>query len=171
LKNKPSNKSAWKQASRKARGRIFFAICFHSSFLLGLFFNPESGGNMRFRNICWLSTDYSRPHNCSLKIRDMTSLVSWISYWFNSFILSSICGCAWLIDGFWIDDRIYCTLIQTFYYISHTAIWHIMFSVLHHFRLPPQETPSILSLSQRQSQSYFTTGGLPPISSSLATSP
>jgi hypothetical protein len=27
-------------------------------------------------------------------------------------IQSHICGCAWLIDGFWIDDRNYCTLIR-----------------------------------------------------------
>jgi hypothetical protein len=30
----------------------------------------------------------------------------------NIFLLSRIWGCAWFIDGLWIDDRIYCPLIQ-----------------------------------------------------------
>jgi hypothetical protein len=31
--------------------------CFHSSFLLGLFFDPEDGSDMLLRNVSWLSTD------------------------------------------------------------------------------------------------------------------
>jgi hypothetical protein len=33
--------------------------CFHAGILLGLYFYPENGGNMFFRNVCWLSTDYT----------------------------------------------------------------------------------------------------------------
>jgi hypothetical protein len=37
-----------------------FACCLlHASFLLGLLFNHEDGGDMFLRNIGWLSTDYA----------------------------------------------------------------------------------------------------------------
>jgi hypothetical protein len=32
--------------------RVCFATCFHAGFLLGLFFDPEDGGNMFLRNVC-----------------------------------------------------------------------------------------------------------------------
>jgi hypothetical protein len=32
---------------------------FHSSFLLGLFFDSEDGSDMLFRNVSWLLTDYT----------------------------------------------------------------------------------------------------------------
>jgi hypothetical protein len=32
--------------------------CFHALFLLDLYFEPEDGGNISFRNICWLSTNF-----------------------------------------------------------------------------------------------------------------
>jgi hypothetical protein len=35
------------------------ATCFHAGFLLGLFFDPDSGGDMFLWNISWLSTDYT----------------------------------------------------------------------------------------------------------------
>jgi hypothetical protein len=35
------------------------ATCFHTGFLLGLFFYPEDGGDMFLRNVGWLSTDYT----------------------------------------------------------------------------------------------------------------
>jgi hypothetical protein len=32
---------------------------FHAGFLLGLFFNPEDGGNIFLQNVGGLSTDYT----------------------------------------------------------------------------------------------------------------
>jgi hypothetical protein len=39
--------------------RALFAICFHSGILCGLFFNPEDGGDIFFRNVGSLSTEYT----------------------------------------------------------------------------------------------------------------
>jgi hypothetical protein len=50
-KNKPSKKAAWKQVTSKAS--------FHAGFLLGLFFDPEDGGDMFLRNVGWNWTDYT----------------------------------------------------------------------------------------------------------------
>jgi hypothetical protein len=48
-KSKPSKKPAWK----------WMATCFHTGFLLGLFFNHEDGGDIFLQNISWLSIDYT----------------------------------------------------------------------------------------------------------------
>jgi hypothetical protein len=35
------------------------ASSFHAGFLLGLFLDPEDGGDMFLRNVGWLSSDYT----------------------------------------------------------------------------------------------------------------
>jgi hypothetical protein len=42
-----------------ARFEALLAACFHVGFLLGLFFNPEDGGNMFLQNVGLLSTNYT----------------------------------------------------------------------------------------------------------------
>jgi hypothetical protein len=67
LKSKPSKlqETNMKQVAGEASD---FCLT-HVGFLLGFFFNPENGGSMFFRNVGWLSTDYSalypRIHNSS----------------------------------------------------------------------------------------------------------
>jgi hypothetical protein len=40
----------------RARNRALLATCFHATFLLGLFFNPEERGDIFLRNVGLLST-------------------------------------------------------------------------------------------------------------------
>jgi hypothetical protein len=72
-KNKLSKKPAWKQAASTAR--VLLATSFHAGFLLGLFFDPEDGGDMFLRNVGWLLTDYTAlyPRRQTL----LTQEVSW----------------------------------------------------------------------------------------------
>jgi hypothetical protein len=58
---------AEQETSVKAGGKLsreeysldYFAICFHAGFLLGLFFDPEEGGDMFLRNVGGFSTEYT----------------------------------------------------------------------------------------------------------------
>jgi hypothetical protein len=54
---------------RETPAQAPLTTCFHAGFLLGSFFDPEYGGDMFFRNIGSLSTDYMalypRRHNFS----------------------------------------------------------------------------------------------------------
>jgi hypothetical protein len=40
-----------RRRSRERSQRILLATCFHAGFLLGLFFDPEDGGDMFLRNV------------------------------------------------------------------------------------------------------------------------
>jgi hypothetical protein len=42
-----------------AETSLLLASCIHVGFLLGLFFYPEVGGDMSFRNVSLLLTDYT----------------------------------------------------------------------------------------------------------------
>jgi hypothetical protein len=44
-------------------GADLLATCFHVCFLFGLFFEPEYGSDMFFRNVSWISTNYPRRQN------------------------------------------------------------------------------------------------------------
>jgi hypothetical protein len=39
------------QGRRISKARALLATCFHAGFLLGLFFDPEDGGDMFLRNV------------------------------------------------------------------------------------------------------------------------
>jgi hypothetical protein len=51
----------WKNMSPPSSGskNKLLATCFHAGFFLGLFFNPEDGGDTFLRNLDWLSADYT----------------------------------------------------------------------------------------------------------------
>jgi hypothetical protein len=56
--------------SREEYYSDYFGICFHAGFLLGLFFDPEDGGDMFLRNVGELSTEctlYRRREYSSLQ--------------------------------------------------------------------------------------------------------
>jgi hypothetical protein len=43
----------------RSQHKSLFATYFHAGFLLGLFFDPEDGGEMFLRNVSLLSKDYT----------------------------------------------------------------------------------------------------------------
>jgi hypothetical protein len=52
LKNKPSKRNASKQVAHVLSVSLSVpGICFQAGFLLGLFFDPEDGGDMFLQNI------------------------------------------------------------------------------------------------------------------------
>jgi hypothetical protein len=46
------------QCDRRCDKQSRLVSLFYAGFLLGLFFDHKDGGDMFFRNVCWLSTDY-----------------------------------------------------------------------------------------------------------------
>jgi hypothetical protein len=53
-----SQRWSWRVLSSGIQCKVL-STCFHSGFLLGLFFDPEDGGDMFHRNVGWLSKDYT----------------------------------------------------------------------------------------------------------------
>jgi hypothetical protein len=69
-------------SSLNVNGRFGGTYCLHllaTCFMLGLFFDPEYGGDMFLRNVGWLSTGYTllylRKYNCT---KSTCNFVSWI---------------------------------------------------------------------------------------------
>jgi hypothetical protein len=61
--------------------------------------------------ISTLSTVFpSVCHEFSMLFEYPELLLLFVMGWMCSLYYPIFGGCAWLIDGFWIDDRIYCTL-------------------------------------------------------------
>jgi hypothetical protein len=59
----PQSSVSKKNLSNEQReaGSKHLSLCYllHVGFLLGLFYDTEDGGEMFFRNVCWLSTGYT----------------------------------------------------------------------------------------------------------------
>jgi hypothetical protein len=49
----------WKSIDVSEEHVALLATCFHAGFLLGLFFEPENGGDMFLWNVSWLLRDYT----------------------------------------------------------------------------------------------------------------
>jgi hypothetical protein len=100
----------------------------HAFFLLGTFLDPEDVGAILFRNVVQLSTNITEARNLHNLLRAPTIVSnSFLSICLSrSLFLISIlfflfyppkdwnnivtCMSA-AVDGFWIDDKIYCTYI------------------------------------------------------------
>jgi hypothetical protein len=52
--------------------RTLFAACFHADFLLGLFFDPEDGGDMFYRNAGLLSMEYTALYPTAVRTSNST---------------------------------------------------------------------------------------------------
>jgi hypothetical protein len=86
-----------------------------SALSLGLYFDAEYGGDVFFRNFCWLSTDYTR-----LYPRRETSVETWNPAWHRKFAW----GVQTLSDAQLLDVLIMC---------SHSAV---VWPVINHVLLP-----------------------------------
>jgi hypothetical protein len=60
-----ARKGTW-DLSRQSHLFALLATCFHAGIFLGLFFDPEDGGDMLFRNISLLLRDYVKSQKIKL---------------------------------------------------------------------------------------------------------
>jgi hypothetical protein len=56
--------------------RALFVTCFHSGFLLGLFFDRADGGGIFLRNVGWLSMDYTALYSYKHRCENVESYMS-----------------------------------------------------------------------------------------------
>jgi hypothetical protein len=67
---------------------------FRAGFLLGLLLNPDDGDDMFFRNVCWLSTDYTalcprRHYGVEMSSRGMTFCGDPFTHWSKVMVTAS----------------------------------------------------------------------------------
>jgi hypothetical protein len=65
-------------------------ICFHAGFLLGLFFNPEDGGDMFLQSVSWLLTDYMALYPRRMNLSNVKESLDYTTFLFSYVKLCSI---------------------------------------------------------------------------------